>query len=166
LLLNVRFLALIAGFVTFLVYLPALDNNFVSWDDDIYLYNNDHIRHLNGEFFSWAFSQFHASNWHPLTWISHAVDYAIWELNPLGHHLTNILLHSFNTLLVTLLTHQLLKNLPVAGTGLIPGPYDLPLVALLTGLLFGLHPLHVESVAWISERKDLLPGTLCAGSDE
>ena len=155
-LVDVRFLAFLAGLITFLVYIPALDNGFVSWDDDVYLYKNDHIRHLNGEFFSWAFTEFRASNWHPLTWLSHAIDYSIWGLNPMGHHLTNILLHSINTLLVTLLTHSLLRGLPASGQSLISSANTLPLVALITGLLFGLHPLHVESVAWISERKDLL----------
>jgi hypothetical protein len=72
-LVDIRFLAFLAGLITFLVYIPALENGFVSWDDDTYLYKNDYIRHLNGEFFSWAFTEFRASNWHPLTWLSHAI---------------------------------------------------------------------------------------------
>ncbi len=155
-LLNTWSFALLVGLITLLVYLPALDNGFVTWDDDVYLYNNDHIRHLNGEFFRWAFTGYLASNWHPLTWISHALDYAIWGLNPFGHHLTNILLHSLNTLLVTHLTYQLLRSFSTTGKGTFLNQINLPIIALITGLLFGLHPLHVETVAWIAERKDLL----------
>ena len=155
-LLNIGSLAVMAGLVTFVVYLPALQNGFVSWDDNFYIYENDHIRHLNGEFFRWAFSEFYASNWHPLTWLSHAVDYAVWGLDPAGHHLSNNLLHSINTLLVTILAYRLLEVVFISGSGPFMDKSDLPAIALITGLLFGLHPLHVESVAWISERKDLL----------
>jgi hypothetical protein len=97
---------LLAGLIallTFVVYLPSLQNDFVDWDDYIYIYENTHIRSIDGTFFKWAFFAFHASNWHPLTWISHAADYAIWGLDPLGHHLTNIILHGLNTFLVVLL---------------------------------------------------------------
>ncbi len=154
-LLNIRSLALLVGLATFVIYLPALQNGFVSWDDNFYIYENDHIRHLNGEFLRWAFTGFHAANWHPLTWLSHAVDYAFWGLDPWGHHLSNILLHSVNALLVTLLIYRLLRLMP-AFCGHLNKEADLLVVAVMTGLLFGLHPLHVESVAWVSERKDLL----------
>ena len=153
---DIRFIAFLAGLVTFLVYLPALENGFVSWDDDTYLYKNDHIRHLNGEFFRWAFSEFGNSNWHPLTWISHALDCAVWGLDPMGHHLTNNVLHGTNTTLVTLFCFQLLRGLQAPGQSLVSNNKSLLFVALIAGLLFGLHPLHVESAAWISERKDLL----------
>lgn len=155
-LLDIRLLALLAGLITFVIYFPALDNGFVSWDDDVYLYKNDHIRHINVEFFRWAFGEVHASNWHPLTWLSHAIDYALWGLNPKGHHLTNNLLHAINTLLVTMLTFKLLTGIRTSPKGLFADHKALAQVSLVTGLLFGLHPLHVESVAWISERKDLL----------
>ena len=94
---------------TLLVYIPALHNEFVNWDDDRYIFENLHIRSLGAEFFRWAFFDFYASNWHPLTWISHALDYAIWGLNPLGHHLTSILLHAVNTGLVVVLVLKLLE---------------------------------------------------------
>jgi len=154
--LNIHLLALFAGLITFIVYLPALQNGFVSWDDNFYLYENSHIRHLNSTFLSWAFTEFYASNWHPLAWLSHAFDYAIWELDPWGHHLSNILLHSINTLLITVLSFRLLGRIVASGSSLISDNNSLLTIALITGLLFGLHPLHVESVAWISERKDLL----------
>jgi len=154
--LDIRLLAALAGLAAFLVYLPALQNGFVTWDDGDYVYANDFIRRLSLEFLGWAFSAFHAANWHPLTWISHALDYAAWGLDPFGHHLTNNLLHAANTLLVTLFTYRVLKIAPVLAFGTSPDERTLAFAALVTGLLFGLHPLHVESVAWVSERKDLL----------
>jgi tetratricopeptide (TPR) repeat protein len=149
--------------VTVVVYLPALKNDFVNWDDMTYVYTNAHIRSFGLQLFQWAFLKFFAWNWHPLTWISHGLDYAVWGLNPLGHHLTNILLHGVNTFLVGLLTVKLIES-HGSGQGK-PEPPEKTLsdkqilsVAAIACILFGVHPLHVESVAWISERKDLLCG--------
>ena len=103
--------AAVIALMTLLIYLPALQNNFVEWDDPIYASENFHIRSLGASFFEWAFSTFTASNWHPLTWISHALDYAVWGLNPLGHHLTSIVLHALNTFLVVVLVIRLLDAL-------------------------------------------------------
>jgi len=154
---------LVAGFVsmlTFLVYLSSLHNEFVMWDDNLYVYENPHIHPVNAAFFRWAFSNFYGANWHPLTWISHAMDYAAWGLNPMGHHLTNNILHAVNTFIVVILVAKLLE---ARRTSRQQNPPLLPsqegsyiVIAAVTGLLFGLHPLHVESVAWVSERKDLL----------
>ncbi len=146
--------------ITFLVYLTALRNDFVNWDDDLYVYENPHIRSLNPAFFKWAFLNFHASYWSPLTWISHALDYAVWGLNPLGHHLTNNILHAANTFIVVLLVIRLLeawtaRTVSHEAPSFLTGRSILT-AAGVTGLLFGLHPLHVESAAWIAERKDLL----------
>ena len=111
-------------------------------------------------FFRWSFFDFYAANWHPLTWISHALDYAVWGLNPLGHHLTNILFHAVNAFLVVLLMSSVLKTRKgPAMSSEAPGfltERTMLIAAGVTGLLFGLHPVHVESVAWVSERKDLL----------
>jgi energy-converting hydrogenase Eha subunit A len=132
----------------------------VYWDDNLYIFENSHIRSLDAAFFRWAFLDFPISNWHPLTWISHALDYTIWGLYPLGHHLTSILLHAINTGLVVVLV---LKLLEIAREGSQRNPSASFLTdratliaAGVTGLLFGIHPVHVESVAWVSERKDLL----------
>ncbi len=148
--------ALLSAAAAFLVYLPALLNDFVNWDDEQYVYANPFIQSLDLQLLASAFTTFRAANWHPLTWLSHALDYAVWGLNPLGHHLTNILLHAANTYVVVLLAvtlvvvHQKRSKLPVTDRK------TLLVTGLATGLLFGLHPLRVESVAWISERKDLL----------
>jgi tetratricopeptide (TPR) repeat protein len=153
-------LAALAALVTFLVYLPALRNAFVYWDDNLYVFENPNIRSLDASFFNWAFFGFHVSNWHPLTWISHAVDYAIWGLDPLGHHLTNNILHAINTALVVLLAVKLLgiakQYSAQKGNASFLNDRTILIAAGVTGLLFGIHPVHVESVAWVSERKDLL----------
>jgi tetratricopeptide (TPR) repeat protein len=145
--------------LTLLVYLPSLLNDFSEMDDPTYILNNPYIRAFDGKFLKWAFFDFYAGNWHPLTWISHALDYALWGLNPLGHHLTSIVLHAGNTALVVVLV---LKLLELARGGTSPNPSSflndrtILITAGVTGLLFGIHPLHVESVAWVAERKDLL----------
>ncbi len=166
---------------TFAVYLLSLRNGFVEWDDSTYILENPFIRSFNPSFLKWAFFHFYASNWHPLTWISHALDYAVWGLNPLGHHLTNNILHAANTFVVVLLvTRWVGLGNPPSSLRVTPPPPAPPLkirggrgsyeftggggfsnrwaliAAGVTGLLFGLHPLHVESVAWVAERKDLL----------
>ncbi len=157
---NTYAVSLLSALVTFIVYLPSLNNDFVTWDDGQYVYNNEHIRFFNFHLITWSLRTFHAGNWHPLTWISHAFDYAVWGLNPVGHHLTNILLHALNTFLVTLLATRLIETYKSkkgpGDVGVSMSNTDTLLAGIVTGLLFGLHPIHVESVAWISERKDVL----------
>ena len=93
--------------VTFLVYLPALGNGFVEWDDRSYVFENFGIRSINAQSLSWMFFDYYASNWHPLTWLSLAVDYSLWGLNPKGYHFTSIVLHAVNTMLVVILARML-----------------------------------------------------------
>jgi len=148
--------------IIFAVYTPALENDFVNWDDDICVYENIHIRSLDAPSLYWMFTAFHASNWHPLTWVSHAVDYSMFGLNPLGHHLTSIILHGVNTFLVFLLIIQLMLKAKTMDKAPLPSMLSLSvwvqvlIAAGITALLFGVHPLHVESVAWVAERKDVL----------
>ena len=144
--------AFLVCIITILVYLPALQNDFVNWDDPAYVYENPHIQLIDLVFFKWIFTGFHAANWHPLTWLSHAVDYAVWGADPMGHHLTSMIIHGLNAFLVAIIAACLIS------VRRDPADRDhAPLVVgAVTGLLFGIHPLHVESVAWISERKDLL----------
>ena len=153
-------LAAAVALVTLLVYLPALQNDFVTWDDDVYVYDNPFIRSFNLDFFQRAFLGFFTGNWHPLTWVSHAVDYAVWGLDPFGHHLTSIVLHALNTFLVVVLVLRLLNAFKERTAENGPSSFLTERAVLITagttGLLFGIHPLHVESVAWVAERKDLL----------
>lgn len=159
---RLRMLAGIAVFLATLVtYLPSLLNGFTNWDDDIYIYANAHIQRPLGSVFRWAFTKFYAGNWHPLTWISHAIDYELWGLNPIGHHLTSNVIHSLNAMLVTFVCFRLIDcaaSRQVDGTGVVTAvsERDIVIAGTVTGLLFGIHPLHVESVAWVAERKDLL----------
>jgi len=154
------YLAASVSIITFLVYIPCLKNGFVYWDDNVYILENVHIRSLSSDLFQWAFFDFYASNWHPLTWISHAVDYAIWGLNPLGHHLSSLILHAANTFLLVLLVVALMdayrERTPGSAQSPVLSEWNVLSAAAVTGLLFGLHPIHVESVVWAAERKDLL----------
>lgn len=153
--------AIAIAFLAGALYLPALKNEFlVNWDEDIYILDNPHIRSLNLDFFRWAILDYKTNLWHPVTWVSHAIDYAIWGLKPYGHHLTNILLHGVNTGVVVLLTYRLILIADRKITEPDAPPHESARSALIAsgiaGLLFGIHPQHVESVVWITERKDLL----------
>jgi tetratricopeptide (TPR) repeat protein len=153
--------AVLVALVTFVVFLPALNNGFVNYDDGIFVYENKHITSISTDFIKWAFTN-REYQWSPVRWSSHAVDYWIWRLNPSGHHLSSIILHSLNAFLVVVLVFKLLE---LARLKMQPPPdrdeevnfrRKALIAGVVTGLLFGIHPLRVESVAWISERKDVL----------
>ena len=128
--------------VTLAVYWQVQYHDFTNFDDPDYVTENPHVYGgLNIEDVRWAFITVHSSNWHPLTWISHMLDVTLYGLNPMGHHFNNLLLHILNTLLLFLLLDRMTAA---------------PRRSAFVAALFALHPLHVESVAWISERKDLL----------
>ncbi len=152
-------LAGVLALVTLVVYIPALRNGFV-WDDEIYIVNNPFQGTFDASFLGWAFTGYHGGNWHPLTMLSHALDQVVWELDPFGHHLSSILLHAVNTALVVLVILGLIEaanaRRGMTGPHLFFHRRSMLIAAGTTGLLFGLHPLHVESAAWVSERKDLL----------
>jgi hypothetical protein len=122
-------------------YWPGLRNGFV-YDDSGYVVNNYPIHNgLTVSGLAWAYTTFHTGNWHPVTWISHMLDTGNFQANPAGHHLTSLLLHMANTLLLF---------------GALTIMTGLPWRSAFVAALFAAHPLHVESVAWVSERKDLL----------
>jgi len=141
--------ALVPPLLTFLFYLPVLGNGFINYDDPPFIAENTHIRLLDPAFFQWAFTTFYRGNWMPLSWLSLALDYALGGLNPSVYHLHSLLLHCANTLLVFLFARKFLS---------LPSVPRLPVepAACLAALLFGLHPLHVESVAWACEQRDVL----------
>lgn len=138
--------------LTIIVYLPSLQNDFVNWDDVKYVSENPHIRTLNFQSLLWMMTSFHGGNWIPLTWLSYSLDFFFWDLNPKGYHLTNLILHGLNTVLVYFLLLQLTSQ--TRRQGAIPNM----IIGSVTSLIFGLHPIHVESVVWVAERKDLLCG--------
>lgn len=145
-------LSILVALITFVVYIPALQNGFVNWDDDVLVYKNQHIRFINQHFLGWSITDISTGLWHPFVWFSLTFDYAIWGLNPLGYHLSNIFFHVANTLLVFILAILILRyNKPKRSRSVLIGGF-------IASLLFGIHPLHVESVAWVSERKDVLCG--------
>lgn len=137
-----RFLALLLAFITLAVFLPVGRFAFVNFDDNEYVTENPFVKNgLTATGLRWAFTTAHSSNWHPLTWISHMTDCELFALNPGAHHFVNVLFHAANVALLFLLIVRLTREI-------------LPAAAI--ALLFAWHPLHVESVAWISERKDVL----------
>jgi tetratricopeptide (TPR) repeat protein len=128
--------------MVFVVYGQVYKHKFINADDPDYVTQNEQVQKgLSRESIAWAFTTFHASNWHPLTWLSLMLDYQLFGLNAGGFHITNVLLHTANTLLLFLILRQM--------TGAI---YR----SCFAALLFAIHPLHVESVAWVAERKDVL----------
>src|SRR5437762_14236875 len=128
--------------VTLAIYAQVIGHQFITFDDDSYIKENPMVnRGVTLAGLAWAFTTFYTSNWHPLTWIAHMVDSQLFGLNAGGHLLVNALIHVANTLLVfCFLLRTTRARWPSA----------------LVAALFALHPLHVESVAWASERKDTL----------
>lgn len=145
--------AVAAAVFCLLLFLPARQYGFVSFDDPDYVLNNPVIRSLSGGGLGAMFSQAHLGWWMPLTWLSLAVDYHFWQLDPFGYHLTNVLLHAVNVGLVVLIIHAVCRDREMTGGG-----YRYPALLFVAGLFFGAHPLRVESVAWVTERKDVLNG--------
>lgn len=137
---------------TFLAFLPALSNGFVDWDDKPYLLENPGVRGLGLSHLKWMFTTILWGPYMPLTWLSFAVDYQLWGLDPLGYHLTSLLLHALNAAVFYVLARRLLER------ALAPPPQALALGAAFAALVFSLHPLRVESVAWAFERRDVLSG--------
>ncbi len=139
---NRRLIGVALLFLILYAYYPVYRAEFVNYDDGLYIIHNDHIREgLTLQSVKWAFGSFYAANWHPLTMLSHLIDFQIYGMNAAGHHLSNVIFHLGNTLLLFLALHLMTGSLWRSA---------------LVSFLFALHPLHVESVAWVSERKDVL----------
>ncbi len=165
------------------VYWPVATHGFINFDDPDYVSSNPRVQAgLSVENIRWAFTSMYASNWHPLTWLSHMLDCQLYGLKPAGHHLTSLLLHAANAVLLFLVLRRaawgfnvehLASNIQHPTSNLEPrtsnleprtslalDPRPSPLapcwLCALVAALFALHPLHVESVAWVSERKDML----------
>lgn len=136
------FLSLILFAGVLILYVPALHSSFVNYDDPAYVTSNSHVlQGLSWSNVAWAFRATTEANWHPLTWLSHMADVQLFGLNPWGHHLTSVLLHGCNVVLLFFILRRatgcLIRSAVVAG-------------------LFAFHPLNVESVAWVAERKSVL----------
>jgi len=154
---------LLLAAMTLGVFYPVVRQRFVSFDDPDYVTANAHVKGgLSAEDVAWAFRSGHAGNWHPLTWMSHQLDVQLYGLNPAGHHLTNLLLHTVNVVLLFLVLRGLAGSLEsrVSGLGSQISEAQVTWRCFCVAALFAIHPLHVESVAWVSERKDVLSGML------
>ncbi|HTY78743.1 MAG TPA: tetratricopeptide repeat protein [Candidatus Bathyarchaeia archaeon] len=134
---------------TWIVFLPALRGAFLSWDDHANFVTNRAWRGLGAAQLGWIFTNFHMGHWIPVTWLSFSVDYLVWGMQPSGYHLTNVLLHAANAGLACIVTARLMEAGGVDGTARLVG-------AAFAALAFALHPLRVESVAWVTERRDVL----------
>ncbi len=133
---------LVLALTVFVVFYQVHSFDFINYDDPAYVYENPNIQlGITLKTIKWAFSTTRSSNWHPLTWLSHALDWQLFGFNPGGHHYTNLIFHIINTLLVFMVLKQMTRAV---------------WASVFVAALFGLHPLHVESVAWIAERKDVL----------
>src|SRR5260370_297218 len=138
---HVVILCLLLVAATLAFYNPIIHNQFIGFDDSSYILKNFQVQSgLTWNTVKWSFTTFREGNWHPLTWLSHTLDYQVFDLNPAGHHYTNLLLHAANAVLLFLLLRQ--------ATG-VTWP------SLIVGALFALHPVNVESVAWAAERKNV-----------
>lgn len=137
-----RLVCLVLGLVTLLVFLPVWHHGFIAFDDDEYLVNNPIVKDgLTWAGFKWAFTTFHMANWHPLSWLSHMLDCQLFGPHAGAHHFVSVLFHAANAILLFVVWHRMTGALWPAA---------------LIAALFAWHPLHVESVAWAAERKDVL----------
>jgi protein O-mannosyl-transferase len=135
-------LALLLILASVALYNPVSRHPFINYDDDRYVSDNAHVRDgFNWQSIKWAFTSYDESNWHPLTWLSHMLDCQLFHLNPAGHHYTNALLHALNVVVLFWVLY--------AATSFVWRSF-------MVAALFALHPINVESVAWVAERKNLL----------
>src|SRR5437016_5956927 len=151
----VRWLApLLVALLTLTAFLPTLQNQFVSWDDDKNFLENPHYRGLGWTHLRWMWTT-HLGHYIPLTWMTLGLDYLLWGMNPVGYHLTSLLLHAADAVVFFFIVRRLL-------TRALPSPsergYALTVSAGVASLVFAIHPLRVESVAWATERRDVLSG--------
>jgi tetratricopeptide (TPR) repeat protein len=135
-------LCVLLALATIALYSPVAGHGFITFDDREYVTANPHIHNgLAWSTVTWAFTSTEAANWHPLTWLSHALDYQLFGLNPAGHHMDSVLIHALNAVLLFLLLAWITRRVGAS---------------LLVAALFAVHPLNVESVAWVAERKNVL----------
>ena len=138
----VIYFALVLAAGTIVLYWPITRDAFINFDDNAYVTDNPHVKAgLTWAGVKWAFTSGYAANWHPLTWISHMLDCQLFGVNAADHHMMNMFLHTANTVLLFILLTYLTSALGRSA---------------FVAALFAWHPLHVESVAWASERKDVL----------
>jgi len=160
-----KVLLIVFGLVllTLICYWPVTNYEFINYDDDQYVWKNENVMGgLSAESVRWALTSFYATNWHPLTWISHQLDWQLFQNKSGLHHLTSLLIHCANVILLFLVLLQMTG----LTRGAKPHDSDTPIpryphtssiwACAFVAAIFAVHPTHLESVAWISERKDVL----------
>lgn len=150
---------LLVAVVTFVAFLPALRAGFVAWDDQSNFVENLDYRGLGWTQLRWMWTTFLLGHYVPLSWMTLGLDYVVWGMNPAGYHLTSLLLHAANAVLLYFVARRLLRL-----TGVVPRESDGMIVAIpaaFAALVFAVHPLRVESVVWVTERRDVLSGFFC-----
>ncbi|HSB42182.1 MAG TPA: tetratricopeptide repeat protein [Methylomirabilota bacterium] len=153
-----RLLPVLVGIVSVVAFLPALDGQFLTWDDDVNFLWNESYRGLGWPQIRWAFSNVRMGHYIPVTWLSLSANYVAGGMHPRGYHLVNLLLHGANAVLFFLVARRLLAAARDAGSQHRRAETALAWGAAAAALVFALHPLRVESVAWITERRDVLSG--------
>nr|AIE90229.1 tetratricopeptide repeat domain-containing protein [uncultured marine thaumarchaeote AD1000_01_F04] len=142
--------------IAFTIFYPTLEFSFLDWDDPQNFIQNTSYRGLGSEQLKWMFTEFHMGHYQPLTWLTFGLDYVRSGMDPRGYHLTNTVLHGLNALLFVLLCVRLLA---IPGVPAHSRRWQYCAAALVAALFFACHPLRAESVAWITERRDVLSGT-------
>jgi tetratricopeptide (TPR) repeat protein len=146
--------------IAFAAFIPATRGGFLSWDDEQNFVSNPYFRGLGAAQLRWMWSTFLLGHYIPVSWMSLGLDYSIWGMNPFGFHLTNVLIHAANAVLVYFIARRIVTVSNRTGEGA-PEPL---FVSAAAALLYAVHPLRVESVAWITERRDVLSGLFMLGS--
>ncbi|HZO43495.1 MAG TPA: tetratricopeptide repeat protein [Methylomirabilota bacterium] len=147
-----RLIPLALALITFLVFMPALWGGFVAWDDQVNLYDNPEYRGLTWPQIRWMFSNVTMGHWIPLTWLTFGLDFVLWGMNPFGYHLTSLVVFAANAPALYFVARRLLRSATSFDEA------TLTVSAVAATLFFALHPLRAESVAWATERRDVLSG--------
>jgi tetratricopeptide (TPR) repeat protein len=146
------FVAAAIVLATYFAFSPALDNRFVEWDDNVLFTNNPHYRGLGWSQLRWMLTSAPMGHYVPVTWLSHGLDYVLWGMDPAGYHFVNVVLHAASAALFFFVALRLLRA-ATSGSAL-----TVHVGAAVAALFFALHPLRAESVAWVTERRDVLSG--------
>jgi tetratricopeptide (TPR) repeat protein len=146
---------LMVALCTFVAFIPTLSNSWVTWDDDRNFLDNLQYRGLDGTHLHWMWTTFHMGHYIPFSWMTLGLDYELWGMDARGYHLTNLLLHCVNAVLVYFIAKRILA---LAAPNEAREPRKLIVASAFAALFFSIHPLRVESVAWATERRDVLSG--------
>lgn len=142
--------------LTFVTFFPVLQNGFVNWDDDRNLIANPHYRGLGWAQLRWMFTDLSMGHYQPLSWMTLGLDYLLWGMDPFGYHLTSLILHGANAAIFYFVALRLLSA--AFGKPIVSGELPLQIAVGFAALLFAIHPLRVESVAWATEQRGVLAG--------